>query len=97
MLIPKFLEDLAGVDSNKFKIRLEQEVKCTNHDQVHLHSLTVEEGEVSYAVDQGFKQSKFNREWMKVVQMSRLIQSGSNRVNLYWLIDQFILNFMDGK
>ncbi len=97
MLIPKFLEDLAGVDSNKFKIRLEQEVKCGNHDHVHLHSLTVEEGEVSYAVDQGFKQSKLNREWMKAVQMSRLIQSGSIRVNLYWLIDQFILNFMDGK
>jgi hypothetical protein len=52
---------------------------------------------VSYAVDQGFKQLKLNREWMKAVQMSRLIQSGSSRVNLYWLIDQFILNFMDGK
>ncbi|CAK9865975.1 unnamed protein product [Sphagnum jensenii] len=32
---------------------------------------------------------------MKAVQMSRLIQSGSSRVNLYWLIDQFILNLMD--
>jgi hypothetical protein len=97
MLIPKFLEDLAGVDSNKSKIRLEQDVKCTNCDHVHLHSLTVEEGDVSYAIDQGFKQLKLNCEWMKAVRMSRLIQSGSSRVNLYWLIDQFILNFMDGK
>ncbi len=44
------------MDSNKSKISLEQEVKCTNHDHVHLHSLTVEEGEVSYAIDEGFKQ-----------------------------------------
>ncbi len=97
-LIPKFLDDLhEALQSNNSKIRVQQERKCASPHHLHLHSLTLEPGGVCYAVDQGFNQSKLNREWTKAVQMSRLIQSGARRVDLQWLIDQFVLTFVEGK
>lgn len=97
-LIPKFLDDLdEALQSNNSKIRVQQERKCASPHHLHLHSLTLEPGGVCYAVDQGFNQSKLNREWTKAVQMSRLIQSGASRVDLQWLIDQFVLTFVEGK
>lgn len=98
LLIPDFLDLILAEDpqSNKSQIRLEQERNCGNFCHLHLHSLTVEPGrEVSYAVDQGVKGSKLYREWTKAVPMRRLLQSGTSRVTLHWLIDQLVLIFVE--
>lgn len=60
-LSPEFKKGLCEVQGHKSNIRLEQEKKCGSSRHLHLHSLTVEQGEVSHAVDQGLKgSSKLN-------------------------------------
>jgi hypothetical protein len=99
LLRPGFLKDLAEAPQRNGPtiIRLEQERNCASSRHLHLHSLTVEQSGVSYAVDQGFKGSTLDREWTKAVPMCRLVQSGTRFVDLSWLIDEFVLTFVEGK